>query len=393
MDSFNWLLLSRALRSVGIMFVTISSSLYLSTLGLSPVIIGLVFLGMTGYIAGFSLSLGMLGDRIGYKKSLILGDLVPAIALILLISTRNPVIVIPSAIVTGLGGTAGGARGAFSPGLTALIARNWREDQERVKRMGRLTSVSALAGAGGGILLSFHDYLPFGNVNDFRFLFAVASGLLFASALCILRVEERKGERKGSRFMRKGSLKYVSKIIASNTLSGAGVGLAIPLLPLWFSLRFHASPLVIGAIFTGASLSTSLGSYVATRISGNALRLASLTRIMNGGFLIAMAVSPFLPLAGALYVIRGFNAGVGMPNRTAVNVRGVSEDDFGTASSLQGVATRLSQMSSGASGYLLEESFALPLEIGGVAQTLGGILYYALLKEREERKEERPKTV
>ncbi|BCS93814.1 MFS transporter [Metallosphaera javensis (ex Sakai et al. 2022)] len=393
MDSFNWLLLSRALRSVGIMFVTISSSLYLSTLGLSPVIIGLVFLGMTGYIAGFSLSLGMLGDRIGYKKSLILGDLVPAIALILLISTRNPVIVIPSAIVTGLGGTAGGARGAFSPGLTALIARNWREDQERVKRMGRLTSVSALAGAGGGILLSFHDYLPFGNVNDFRFLFAVASGLLFASALCILRVEERKGERKSSRFMRKGSLKYVSKIIASNTLSGAGVGLAIPLLPLWFSLRFHASPLVIGAIFTGASLSTSLGSYMATRISGNALRLASLTRIMNGGFLIAMAVSPFLPLAGALYVIRGFNAGVGMPNRTAVNVRGVSEDDFGTASSLQGVATRLSQMSSGASGYLLEESFALPLEIGGVAQTLGGILYYALLKEREERKEERPKTV
>lgn len=393
MDTFNWLLLSRALRSVGIMFVTISSSLYLSTLGLSPVIIGLVFLGMTGYIAGFSLSLGMLGDRIGYKKSLILGDLVPAIALILLISTRNPVIVISSAIVTGLGGTAGGARGAFSPGLTALIARNWREDQERVKRMGRLTSVSALAGAGGGILLSFHDYLPFGNVNDFRFLFAVASGLLFASALCILRVEERKGERKGSRFMRKGSLKYVSKIIASNTLSGAGVGLAIPLLPLWFSLRFHASPLVIGAIFTGASLSTSLGSYMATRISGNALNLASLTRIMNGGFLIAMAVSPFLPLAGALYVIRGFNAGVGMPNRTAVNVRGVSEDDFGTASSLQGVATRLSQMSSGASGYLLEESFALPLEIGGVAQTLGGILYYALLKEREERKEERPKTV
>ncbi|MEM2662736.1 MAG: MFS transporter, partial [Metallosphaera sp.] len=96
MDSFNWLLLSRALRSVGIMFVTISSSLYLSTLGLSPVIIGLVFLGMTGYIAGFSLSLGMLGDRVGYKKSLILGDLIPAIALILLISTRNTLVVIPS---------------------------------------------------------------------------------------------------------------------------------------------------------------------------------------------------------------------------------------------------------------------------------------------------------
>lgn len=393
LDSFNWLLLSRALRSIGIMFVTISSSLYLSTLGLSPVIIGLVFLGMTGYIAGFSLSLGMLGDRVGYKKSLILGDLIPAIALILLISTRNPLVVIPSAIITGLGGTAGGARGAFSPGLTALVARNWKEDQERVRRLGKLTSISALAGAGGGILLSFHDYLPFGNVNDFRFLFGVASGLLFASALCILKVEERRGEKKSTKFMRKGSLRYISKVIVSNTLSGAGVGLAIPLLPLWFNLRFHASPLIIGVIFTGASLSTSLGSYIATRISRNPLRLASLTRIMNGGFLLAMAISPFLPLAGALYVVRGFNAGVGMPNRTAINVRGVSEDDFGTASSLQGVATRLSQMSSGLSGYLLEESFALPLEVGGVMQALGGILYYTLLRGKEERREEKPKTV
>ncbi len=88
-------------------------------------------------------------------------------------------------------------------------------------------------------------------------------------------------------------------------------------------------------------------------------------------------------------MIRGFNAGVGMPNRTAVNVRGVSEEDFGTASSLQGVATRLSQMSSGLSGYLLEESFALPLEVGGVAQMIGGVIYFALLKERSIGKEER----
>ncbi len=160
MDNFNWLLLSRGLRSVGIMFVTISSSLYLSALGLSPVMVGLVFLGMTAYIAGFSMALGLLGDRVGYKKSLILGDLVPALALILLISSKNLLIVIPSAIITGLGGTAGGARGAFSPGLTALVARNWREDHERVRRMGRLTSVAALAGSGGGVLLAFHDYLP-----------------------------------------------------------------------------------------------------------------------------------------------------------------------------------------------------------------------------------------
>jgi hypothetical protein len=80
--------------------------------------------------------------------------------------------------------------------------------------------------------------------------------------------------------------------------------------------------------------------------------------------------------------MRGVNAGMGMPNRTAVNVRGVSEEDFGTASSLQGVATRLSQTTSGLSGYLMEEGVYLPLEIGGLLQMLGGVVYYLALESR-----------
>ncbi|QKR00912.1 MFS transporter [Metallosphaera tengchongensis] len=362
------------------MFVTVSSSLYLSALGLPPALIGLVFLGMTAYIAGFSLGLGMLGDRVGYKKSLILGDLIPALGLALLVSTRDLLIVIPSMIVTGLGGTAGGARGAFSPGLTAIVARNWRGEEERVEKMGKLTSVAALSGMGGGLLLAFHDYLPFGNLNDYRFLFGVASLLLLASSLFVLRVEEKRGEKKSTRFMKRSSLNYISKVIASNVLSGAGIGLAIPLLPLWFSLRFHATPLVIGITFSLASVSTALGSYLATLTKGSPLKLASMTRIINGVLLMGMALSPFLVLASVLYIVRGLNAGLGMPNRTAVNVRGISEEDFGTASSLQGVATRLSQTSSGLSGYIMEFGVDLPLEIGGFVQLLGGITYFALLR-------------
>ncbi|TRM86637.1 MFS transporter, partial [Sulfolobus sp. A20-N-G8] len=61
------------------------------------------------------------------------------------------------------------------------------------------------------------------------------------------------------------------------------------------------------------------------------------------------------------------------------NVRGVSAEDFGTASSIQGIATRLSQMSSGLSGYLLEYALPLPLEVGGVLQAIGGYVYMKLL--------------
>ncbi|EHP68016.1 arabinose efflux permease family protein [Metallosphaera yellowstonensis MK1] len=382
MNSFSWLLASRVTRSIGIMFVTLSSSLYLSALGLVPVQVGLVFLGVTAYIAGFSMGMGMLGDRIGYRTVLVIADVMPAAAILALALSRSVDVVIPAVIIAGLGGTAGGARGAFSPGLTALIARNWRDERERVEKMGKVTSASSLAGVGGGVLLSLHDYMPFGNINDYRVLFALASVLLIASASFLLRVEERKGERKTTRFMRRASLNYISRVVLSNTLSGAGLGLAIPLLPLWFKLRFGATPTEIGIIFSLSGLFTALGSLSATRIRFDPLKVASFTRLMNGLLLVTMAFSPLLPLAGGLYVMRGLNAGMGMPNRTAVNVRGVSEEDFGTASSLQGVATRLSQTTSGLSGYLMEEGVYLPLEIGGLLQMLGGVVYYLALESR-----------
>jgi sugar phosphate permease len=145
------------------------------------------------------------------------------------------------------------------------------------------------------------------------------------------------------------------------------------------------SSLQIGAAFTVANASTAIGSLVASRLKVNVLLAASLTRLLNGLFLVSMAFSPFFIVSASLYAVRGFNAGIGMPNRTAVNVRGVSSEDFGAASSLQGVATRLSQMSSGLGGYLLEDSIGLPLLLGGALQVLGGVLYYTMLKGRDSK--------
>jgi hypothetical protein len=108
-------------------------------------------------------------------------------------------------------------------------------------------------------------------------------------------VEERKGERKTTRFMRRASLNYISRVVLSNTLSGAGLGLAIPLLPLWFKLRFGATPTEIGIIFSLSGLFTALGSLSATRIRFDPLKVASFTRLMNGLLLVTMAFSPLLP--------------------------------------------------------------------------------------------------
>jgi len=80
---------------------------------------------------------------------------------------------------------------------------------------------------------------------------------------------------------------------------------------------------------------------------------------------IVIAFSPWFILSAVLYALRGFNAGIGAPNRTAVNVRGISEEDYGAATSLQGVSTRLSQLTIGASGYFMDVWLPLPEILGG----------------------------
>ncbi|ACP39324.1 MFS transporter [Saccharolobus islandicus] len=382
---YTFLLLSRILRSVGIIYITLSSSLYLSAIGVKPEIIGIIFLGAIGFSSALNLALGMIGDRTGYKKVLIFVEILASIASILLALSINQILIFAALIIGGVGGAAGGIRGVFSPGLTALVASNWNDEKERVRRLSFLMSASSLSGIGGSILLSLRSYIS-NSVDGYRMLYFISFVLLLASAISLLFVKEVTRPKKTSKVMKKSSMKFISKVVVSNSITGFGLGIAIPLLPLWYNLAFHANSFEIGLIFTISYLTTAIGSLLSNKIRFDPLKVASITRILNGVFLIAMALSPWLPLAAGLYIARGLNAGVGAPNRSAVNVRGVSAEDFGTASSFQGLATRLSQMSSAISGYLLDVSYSLPLEIGGLLQTVGGYLYMKLLATSTNKK-------
>lgn len=383
---FKYLLVSRVLRSIGLMFVLLSAPLYLSLLHFSPAIIGLTFAGAIAFSSTISLFLGFLGDRIGYKKVLIVADsLAVSGPLMLSLFAPSPLLLI-ALVISGVSGTAGGMRGAFSTGLSALVVSNWQEEKERVARMGYLTSATSISAVGGSLMLTLHSYLPTTPIQSYKILYLVSFLMLLSSVICLVFIKERPRPKKTSnKVLKKSSFNYSLRVIASNSLAGFGLGLAIPLLPLWFTLRFHMTSSEIGLIFTASYIATSLGSWTATKVHFDTLKVASLTRILNGIFLILMALSP-LPLISAIfYVIRGFNAGIGAPNRTAVNVRGISSEDYGTALSIQGISTRISQLSSGIGGYLMEISLPLPEALGGAIQALGGVVYMKLLENKEPR--------
>ncbi len=381
---FNFLLVSRALRSVGVIFMALAAPLYLSGLGVGVVAIGVIYLGITAFNAALVLILGMLGDRIGFKPILLISESITAVSASVIGLDSGSIMLVALAMIAGdLGGTVGGLRGSFSPGSTALIANNWREDEDRIKKISRLTTVGSLFSILGSSLMILHGSLQgyVGSLQAFRILFLVSAGMLWLSFACLFFVGENVRVKKTTRLMKKSSFRYIARVIVANAMNGIGLGISIPLLPLWFALRFHAGTGEIGLLFTAANALTAAGAYTAGIIRNRfeMVRLAGYTRSMSGGVLMLMAFSPLLPIAAAFYLLRQLVMSLGAPARSAVMVRGVNAEDYGTATSFQGVANRLSQGSSGLSGYLMSISLPAPLFIGGLFQVAGGIAYAKLL--------------
>ncbi|SMD31355.1 MFS transporter [Picrophilus oshimae] len=383
--SFKFLLISRAARSVSLIFVTLSLSLYLHALHYPVTFIGLLYVPITIFNVFLTFFLGTAGDRIGYSRVLFIGELFPLVGMLILAVSTNIYLIALGAIIAGITGGAGGMRGAFSPGMTAYVASSYDVDNLRVQRLSLLNATASFFSIFSGLMLgSYIIFKSYVNIIEFyHIFFYVSFALVLVSVISLAMLKEFRRPKKTTRMMKKESFKYLLKIIAPNTINAAAIGIMMPLLPLWFELSFHIGPSYVGDIYTVAYASTAIGSFVSGRyINGrvNSLFIASVAHVIQGAFFVILAFTPYLIIASALYIIRMGIAGIGSPMRGAINVRGINREDYGTGTSIQGVSNRSAQLTTGLSGYLMDYSLGLPLIIGGIIQAIGGIVYYDLLK-------------
>lgn len=387
---FKFLLVSRALRSAALIFVTLSTPLYLLELNFDIVSIGLIYLFVSLATVLISLGIGMLGDRIGFRKALIIGE-IPAIFITAALTFSTSIyVILAGIIVSGTTGAAGAMRGAMSPGMNAYIATNWSDDSNRVKRMALITSIASFFSIVGSLMLYSHGFLIpyYGAADSFRILYGVSMGLIILSMASLFMLREKPVVKKREPVMKRASGKHVLKVAISNAINGSGIGFAIVLLPAWYELRYGLSASQVGLAFLGSYIGSAIGGLLASRLTISAggrstLSVAWVTRVVQGALLILMAVSPFVLVAIALYSGRSLLAGFGMPSRNAVNVSGIQEGDFGAGTSLQGVSVRASQGFSGLSGYLMDVYLPFPVILGGFLQAASGVVYYRLMRKKK----------
>lgn len=384
---FKYLLYSRAFRSVAIIYMSLAFSLYLAALHVGIIEIGIVSGLAMLFMVSLTLILGLIGDRHGYKIELLCAEVVSLIGALIIGVFSAPAYIMAGMVIAGIGGGAGGMRGAFSPGINAFIANNYSDQKDRIRRYSHITLVGAIASIGGSLLFASISSLSgfVGLMDSYKILFILSAGLLAASVISIAMLTEKSRPRKTTKVMKKSSINYSARIIVANILGGMGMGLVIPLLPLWLALSYGATSLDIGVIFTTLYLAVALGSYLSSKIahSMNMLNVAAYTRLLSGALLFAMAFSPTLIIVALFYLLRGILAGFGSPSRTAINVKGIDIEDYGAATSVQGIAARAGQLSSGLSGYLMDYSLPLPIFIGGALQLASGVSYKILFGKRK----------
>ena len=100
---------------------------------------------------------------------------------------------------------------------------------------------------------------------------------------------------------------YMLRIIIPNSLNAAAIGIAMPLLPLWFELKYHIGAGYVGDIYTISYAATALGSFISGRyLNGHfdGLKIASLARILQGLLFAVIAFVPFLYITAGIYIIR-----------------------------------------------------------------------------------------
>ncbi|MEM0141109.1 MAG: MFS transporter [Thermoplasmatales archaeon] len=376
---------ARVLLSFSYGFLNVLLSLYLHYIGYSFLEIGLILTGAILINSLMSFSLGMVGDRLGRKFTLIGLFIMFSVSSFLFLSTKNPLILM---LMSGIGGFTGsgggpiGSGGPFGAIQTALIT----EFTKREKFSATLSIASVIgiaASSGGSFLIELFEHVHI----DVYLLFYLSGVLGLAGAIVSVWLKDRKVRSKN--FLPKISWRNIIKLAIPTIPNGVGSGFISPIFSLWFHIRFGLTSGQIGVIFGLSNIVVILTMLILPRITRPETELKAIvgTRLISSLALILLAFSPFLIVTSALYALRQGTQMGAVPIRQSFSLGIVHEAERATSSGATSMTrTGFSSVSPPFAGSLLSLNSAYPPFIAGLITLADPALYYFLFKKTFRRK-------
>lgn len=347
---FSVLFATRIIRLFCYGFLSVILALYLADTGLTESQIGLLFTLTLVGDAGISLWLTTSADRIGRRRTLLIGALLMAGAGIVFLLTNNMIILMAAAII-GVISPSGNEIGPFlsveQAGLTQIVSN---EKRTQVFAWYNLvgsfaTATGALSGGWLAQILQAQGLTAGAAYRIVLMGYAAGGFLLTLLFLWLTPAMEVQPVNKPDTTRRvlglHKSRAVVMRLSALFALDAFAGGLIVQsMIAYWFHVKFGIESGILGSIFFGANILAGVSALLAVRISQKIglINTMVFTHIPSNILLMLVPLMPNLPLAIGVLLLRFSISQMDVPTRQSYTMAVVAPDERSAASGVTSIA-------------------------------------------------------
>jgi MFS family permease len=324
---------------------------YILERGYSRQFLGLVNAAPSLATLLLGIPIGLLSDRIGRKRAMVLGLLLSTLFMAAEVTVASPALILAAAFLSGLAGTL-----YFLSQAPFMMKVSTPENRTLLFSLnfGLVTLAGALGSVFAGQLPAF-----FGNVfhvqatsaTAYQAVLVVSVLLSVFTLLPLLLLKEPLSAPQGKAqvqlhvSLRRVILRPMTlKLALPNLLVGSGAAILIPYMNVYFRDRYAITDGSLGLLFSFSALLTGIGSLIGPRLAGNLgskIRAVVLTQAFSLVFLLMVGFSPYLGLAGIALLLRGMLMNMAVPLFSAFAMEQAPEQDQATVNGVKEIAWQI----------------------------------------------------
>lgn len=333
---------------------------------------------------------GMLAERWGRRRCLTLGAALEGVGLLVRCLVLHTSVIYVSSFVSGMGQS-----------LLAIAAAPFLTEhstsRERTHLFSAFFATALGAGVVGSIVGGWTPRVLMRLLPSLDLLHAYRGALMLGAALAMMAtlpllrlrgLHEAHTSPAGARLER-GASRPLLPIALNGLLIGAGAGLVIPFMNLYFARRFQCSSGQIGVFFSGAQLLTAIASLAGPAIARRfgKLRTAVLSQLLSLPFLVTLGAERDLPIAVGAFWLRAMLMQASTPLVQSFVMETLPAELRARASSLTNMVWNIGWATSATFAGVLIQRFGydVPFYVTAALYATAAVTFYTAFRGRSER--------